>query len=182
MFVSPAFAQASPSDGSGWGGVVVLILIIGLAIFLRQWSLKRQRQNNTIRQLADQRQIDQHQQVIVKTYKGSQAEAIKRFEDDSIKMAAHGYFLRSQSWAPGQWAARDFIIGLLLCLIIIGILVFIYMLLVKPDGTLTATFERRTAMEEKTCPRCAERIKAAALVCHFCGHEFAPAGEVQKGP
>jgi uncharacterized protein UPF0547 len=27
---------------------------------------------------------------------------------------------------------------------------------------------------EKTCPRCAERIKAAALVCHFCGYELAP--------
>jgi hypothetical protein len=47
------------------------------------------------------------------------------------------------------------------------------MLIVKPDGTLTVTYERRTAsFEEKTCPMCAERIKAAALVCHFCGHKF----------
>lgn len=29
--------------------------------------------------------------------------------------------------------------------------------------------------DEKTCPRCAETVKAAALVCKHCGHEFAPA-------
>ena len=50
-----------------------------------------------------------------------------------------------------------------------------YLLIVKPSGTLTVTYERRTAsLEEKTCPNCAERIKAAALVCHFCGHKFTP--------
>ena len=25
---------------------------------------------------------------------------------------------------------------------------------------------------EKTCPRCAEQVKNAAVVCRFCGHEF----------
>lgn len=35
-----------------------------------------------------------------------------------------------------------FTVALLLCLLLIGILVFIYMLVVKPDGTLTVTYSR----------------------------------------
>lgn len=31
------------------------------------------------------------------------------------------------------------------------------------------------APPEKTCPRCAEKVKFAAQVCRFCGHEFDPA-------
>ncbi|MFG1319860.1 zinc ribbon domain-containing protein [Xanthobacter autotrophicus] len=32
------------------------------------------------------------------------------------------------------------------------------------------------AVNEKVCPRCAETVKAAALVCRFCGHEFTAPG------
>src|SRR5580692_7596936 len=33
----------------------------------------------------------------------------------------------------------------------------------------------------KTCPRCEESVKGAAQVCRFCGHEFGPAQERDKG-
>jgi predicted amidophosphoribosyltransferase len=36
--------------------------------------------------------------------------------------------------------------------------------------------QRKEASDTKTCPRCAETIKKAALVCRFCGNEF-PAAE-----
>lgn len=43
---------------------------------------------------------------------------------------------------------------------------------VSPAGTLTVTYELQ--VQEKTCPRCAERVKAAALMCRYCGYEFSP--------
>lgn len=114
--------------------------------------------------------------VIIRTYTGSQDSATAQFQSDSAKMAAQGYFPTSQSWAPGSYGCGSFILALLLCVIVIGVLVFIYMLLVKPAGTLTVTYERREQeiqkTDEKTCPKCAEQVKYAAKICRFCGHDF----------
>jgi len=58
-------------------------------------------------------------------------------------MAAAGYFPTSQVWAPGTYGCGAFLIALLLCVVLIGIIVFVYMLIVKPDGTLSVTYEWR---------------------------------------
>jgi len=120
--------------------------------------------------------------VIIETYKGSQAKARELFLKDAKKKAKKGYVPASESWEQGSYGLGEFLVALLLCIVVIGILIFIYMLLVKPPGTLTVTFEYKGVKaiadsKEKDCPMCAEKIKVAALVCRFCGHKFE--GEAQ---
>lgn len=88
--------------------------------------------------------------VIVRTYKGSQSSAAAEFQRDAVQLAGQGYYPISQSWAQGSWSCGAFIVALLLCVILIGILVFVYMLLVKPAGTLTVTYEHRNEQSPPT--------------------------------
>ena len=120
--------------------------------------------------------------VVVKNYKGSEIGATKLYERDAMFMSKKGYYPTSQSWAQGSYGCGSFIIALILCFLIIGILIFIYMLLSKPDGTLSVTYKLKkidslkTTMTpnqgEKECPSCAERVKERAKKCRYCGHEF----------
>ena len=116
------------------------------------------------------------QQSLIRTYKGRQKKATEAFQADATKLAMQGYVPASQSWAPGAYGCGSFVVAILLCFIVIGIVVFIYMLIVKPEGTLTVTYTLQASSPdtalEKTCPKCAEQVKAAAQVCRYCGHSF----------
>lgn len=82
--------------------------------------------------------------TIVRSYKGkTQEQAARRFAEDAASLAEQGYHPISQSWAPGSYGCGSFIVALLLAVVLIGILIFVYMLFVKPDGTLTVTYEYR---------------------------------------
>ena len=82
--------------------------------------------------------------TIVRVYRGmQQADAITAFQADATELAKHGYTPSTQSWAQGQWGCGAFLVALLLCILLIGFLIFIYMLAVKPEGTLTVTYEYR---------------------------------------
>jgi len=81
--------------------------------------------------------------TIVRTYRGAQqADTTAAFQADAAELAKHGYAPTTQSWAQGQWGCGAFLVALVLCIVLIGIFIFIYMLVVKPDGTLTVTYER----------------------------------------
>ena len=76
-------------------------------------------------------------------YRGSLAKATAAFQHDAANMAKSGWYPTSQAYAPGSWGCGYFLIALLLCLVLVGILIFIYMLIVKPDGELVVTYEYR---------------------------------------
>ena len=109
---------------------------------------------------------------IIEQYRGNEARARKLYLKDVEKKGKKNYYPVSENYTPGKYGAGAFILALFLCLILIGIVVFIYMLIVKPAGTLTVTYEYRKIEKEIACPKCAERIKAAAKICRFCGYEL----------
>jgi hypothetical protein len=84
-------------------------------------------------------------QIIVKTYRGSQSAAMAAFQRDANKLAAEGYVPITQTWLPGTYGCLSFLVALLLCVIVIGLIIFVYMLIVKPDGTLSVTYSRINA-------------------------------------
>jgi len=42
----------------------------------------------------------------------------------------------------------------------------------RPASLFARLFGARPAQKTKTCPECAETVKAAARVCRFCDHRF----------
>ena len=170
-FFGQAIGWYGPNQGAGFIGAVLftvfVLLIWGLVSSRRSTGGKSIRRSN-------QQGVDQSPILIV-AYREAKKKRQRSSKVDAIELAAKGYYPTSQSWAPGQWGVLAFVVALLLCLILIGLFVFIYMLVVRPEGMLTVTYQLRAATaEEKTCPQCAERIKGAALVCHYCGYKFAP--------
>jgi hypothetical protein len=82
--------------------------------------------------------------TLVRVYRGKQQQdAVRRFEMDAARLSDLGYDPVGQSWASGQWGAGAFLLAVVLFFLLIGILIFLYLLIVKPEGTLTVTYRLR---------------------------------------
>ncbi len=55
----------------------------------------------------------------------------RAFQVDATNLSAAGFKPVAQQWAQGSWGAGAFIVALLLCLVIVGLFAFLYLLIVK---------------------------------------------------
>lgn len=83
--------------------------------------------------------------VVVRTYRARNgAEASAMLAAEAPIAYGAGYSITAQTWAPGSWGTGAFLIALLAILFFgLGLLILAYLVIVKPDGTLTVTFTRR---------------------------------------
>ena len=78
---------------------------------------------------------------VIKDYNGTKKDAYSLFVDDCKKMNQEGYYSVNKVWIDGTYGLGSFLFALFLCFFLIGFLVFIYMIIVKPKGILKVTYE-----------------------------------------
>jgi uncharacterized membrane protein len=109
---------------------------------------------------AESKKLQSRELIVIKTYRGTESEAIGKFKKDAILMSSMGYTPTNQVWVAGRYSGMSFFMALILCLVLVGFLVFIYMLIVKPDGSLTVTYQRQVKTKSKeTNSSLADEIK-----------------------
>lgn len=100
----------------------------------------------------------------VRVYRGhDQASAVRVMQGEAELLAREGYVISSQSWAPGSYGCGAFLVALILFVVLIGILVFVYMLLVKPPGTLSVTYSLQPGQPSPPPSAMDDLAKLAAL-------------------
>lgn len=81
--------------------------------------------------------------VLTRVYPGKQQNVMALFQKDAAHMATGGYYPISQMYVPGSWSAGAYVFGVLMILLFgFGLLILGYLLIVKPAGTLTVTYQR----------------------------------------
>lgn len=85
------------------------------------------------------------EEVILRTFRAdSPASAARWYQADLSDLVDHGYLPATQTWQPGEWGFGAFVVALFLLLLFgIGVIVFAYLLVVRPPGTMLVTYVRR---------------------------------------
>ena len=87
--------------------------------------------------------VEETPSKIVRVYWGAQrSDVVGVFAQDASELACFGYQPAGETWEAGRWGTPAFLVALLLTVTIVGLLMFLYMLVVSPDGTLEVAYVR----------------------------------------
>jgi hypothetical protein len=87
--------------------------------------------------------------VVVRRYPGKEEQAFVDFQVDAAQMSRADWFPTAQQYIPGSWGPAAILLAVVLFFVIFGIFILIYMVLVKPDGTLVVTYQYRGPIAPK---------------------------------
>jgi hypothetical protein len=90
-------------------------------------------------------QADRLPPVLTRTYHGKPDEVALLRQADADALASRGYYPTSQNYVEGRWSGGAWVLAVLACLLLVGILVLFYMIAAKPAGDLTVIYERKVA-------------------------------------
>jgi hypothetical protein len=136
--------------GQGLGPLFVIAVVVGTVVTgLTGYGVDRyvvRRRRPPIQEGVSLRRVEfERPMTLVRSYTGHQPEdAEAPFEADAGLLAPIGYVPVSQSWSQGRWGRGAYVIAVLLFLLIVGFFLFVYLLLVSPDETLTVTYQHRS--------------------------------------
>ena len=87
---------------------------------------------------------DGHPPILVRSYVGNEARRMAAFQKEAEHMAQGGYYPVAQTYVPGSWGAGAYLLGLAAILLFgFGLLILGYLIIVKPAGRITVTYQRR---------------------------------------
>jgi len=103
--------------------------------------------------------------TITRRYKGKYGAASAAFQRDSARLSAQHWFVVSQGYVPGQWSRGDWITAVALAFLLIGFVVFVYMIAAKPAGEIVAIYEYRPPIPASgVAPPAASPVASVAAV------------------
>ncbi len=91
-------------------------------------------------------------ETLVRGYFGyNQTVAFGAFEMEARQLGYWGFRPVSQTWIRRQRSVGDFVIAIVLFVVLVGFLVFLYMLIVQPsDGILSVTYARAAPLPQQS--------------------------------
>ncbi len=144
---------------------MLFIVLVAVAVVVSWWALSRwsrSREASALDALEQYPRPAAGQPTVVRRYSGDQAMATRLYEADAARLGRIGYRPTTVQWTPGQYSAAAFLVALILCVLLIGILIFVYMLIVKPPGSLSVTYRLEQVAQPVEGQRAVQPVTSAA--------------------